>query len=111
MQQSFTSRRFVLSGCFVVITCYASFSQCIAQTGEVGGRVVGPSGEPVEGARVYALYTASPSPSRRSDIVTDAKGVFLLRGVHAGQNEIHAYDPDLGYPDNFYAVFQTGRFR
>jgi hypothetical protein len=31
-----------------------------------------------------------------------------LTGVHAGQNEIHAYAPELGYPDNFYAVFQTG---
>lgn len=79
----------------------------LSQTGEVEGRVFGISGDPVQGAHVYALSAESINPARHLEVLTDAKGEFLLENVHEGQNEIHAYAPELGYPDNMFAVFQT----
>ena len=89
----------------VVLSIYAFAGSC--QAGEVSGHVIGPNSKPIKGAHVYALAVSSPAPGRFPDVLTDSKGAFFLRNVHSGENEIHAYAPEMGYADSLFAVFQT----
>jgi hypothetical protein len=107
MVRSFISHRQLIRTCLLVLSIPALAPSGPSQTGEVDGRVVGASGEPVEGARVYSLSTESVNPGRHAEVLTGPKGEFLLTNVREGQNEIHAYAPEIGYPDNLFAVFQT----
>jgi hypothetical protein len=102
-----TSKHQLLRMVAVALSMHAIAYRSSAQTSEVGGRVIGPSGDPIREARVYALSTESPSPGRHVEVLTDPDGEFLLSNVRAGQHEIHAYAPEIGYPDNLFAVFQT----
>ena len=87
--------------------CHFGFCADTPKTGDVCGLVVGVTGGPIQGAHVYALSTESANPGRHQEVLTDSKGEFLLKNVHDGPNEIRAYAPDIGYPDNLFAFFQT----
>lgn len=106
MARNFTSPH-LLGICVLALSLHCVVFADVFQTGEVGGLVVGLSGEPIQGARVYALSTESPNPGRHAEVLTDSKGEFLLKSVREGHNEIHAYAPEIGYPDNLFSLFQT----
>jgi Carboxypeptidase regulatory-like domain len=107
MARNFINRLRLLRTCTLTLCIHAFALHASPPTGEVDGRVIGASGEPVQGARVYSLPTESANPGRHVEVLTGPTGGFLLTNVREGQNEIHAYAPEIGYPDNLFAAFQT----
>jgi protocatechuate 3,4-dioxygenase beta subunit len=71
----------------------------LAEESRVEGRVVGPRGEPVRGARVARdrapTYLPAGAPPA-SVAVTDGGGAFVLRGLPSGAIDLEAYAPELG---------------
>jgi len=73
------------------------------EVGKVSGHVyVGERSEPVVAASDYLQPLDQPSAERRSIVVTESAGRFSIE-AEAGRYAIHAFKPEDGYPDIFFA--------
>lgn len=73
------------------------------EVGSVSGHVYrGERNEPVVAASVYLQSLDQPGPRRPSTIMTDKEGRFSIE-AEAGRYAIHAFKPEDGYPDVFFA--------
>lgn len=63
-------------------------------------------GDPISEANVYAMASGHIR-GRVPRFKTDVNGVVLLKGLPAGDYEVHAYKESEGYADTFFAFFAT----
>jgi len=76
--------------------------------GAIQGYVVDADGQPIVGARVFALPHVGGFPRPPETAVTTAKGEFLLTQAQVGANSVFASKNGDGYPDTTFAAFTDG---
>jgi hypothetical protein len=59
--------------------------------GRIEGSVADGEGRPIDGARVTLIEEVRRGPSRQKVTVTDAKGVFSIRGIAPGDYKLYAF--------------------
>ena len=59
--------------------------------GRIEGSVADGEGRPIDGARVALIEDVRSGPSRQRVTVTDAKGVFSIRGIAPGDYKLYAF--------------------
>jgi 5-hydroxyisourate hydrolase-like protein (transthyretin family) len=74
--------------------------------GSIKGRVVGEDGQPLAGARVYALKKRGGGYEQNSTAVTGPDGSFKLENLEAAPYGVSAYAP--GYFDAFSLEYERG---
>ena len=62
-----------------------------ADGGRIEGSVADGEGRPIDGARVTLIEEVRSGPSRQKITVTDAKGVFNIRGIAPGDYKLYAF--------------------
>lgn len=72
----------------------------------IGGDIVGPEGEPVVGAEVWAILASQGENSCRGRAVSDETGRFLINGLRNGVYRVTVLAP--GYVDGGKTGVQSG---
>lgn len=72
----------------------------------IGGDLVGPEGEPIVGAEVWAVLASQAENSCRGRAVSDETGRFLINGLRNGVYRVTAIAP--GYQDGGKPGVQSG---
>ena len=76
------------------------FGQTPPRFGSIEGTVIDLDGKPVAGATVTA--------GGRLSTTSDSAGKFTLRDMPSGDALLYAHKESEGYPDHFFAFFNTG---
>jgi|ERR1041385_7984714 hypothetical protein len=93
-----------------VVLLAALSLQAHGQESAIAGTVHDLEGKPISGAVVYA-YERARVIGRFVRLETRSKldGQFLIKGVLPGSYQVHAYKEVDGYPDTFFAFFNTNK--
>lgn len=89
----------------VVVEQSTSVDAELAPAGAISGLVHDDQGVPVSGISVIAYSESSGSPGTWESVeseVTDASGVFTIRGLHPGLHRIEIVDNDQRHLPEFY---------